>query len=76
MRRGDLGVIVGVYDNGRLLGVEIPKDDGTSVGFVDLEVGADGSTKVVGYAVLSQRQHVDESSLSCGPTPQGLPNNL
>jgi hypothetical protein len=33
--------------------VEIPKDDGTSAGFVDLEAGADGSTKVVSYAVLS-----------------------
>jgi hypothetical protein len=42
-----------VWDDGRMLDVEIPKDDGTSAGFVDLKVLEGGSTRVVGYATLS-----------------------
>jgi hypothetical protein len=53
VRRGDRGVIATVWDDGRMLDVEIPKDDGTSAGFVDLEVLEGGSTRVVGYAALS-----------------------
>jgi hypothetical protein len=53
VRRGDRGVIATVWDDGRMLDVEIPKDDGTSAGFVDLKVLEGGSTRVVGYAKLS-----------------------
>ena len=53
VRRGDRGVIVTVWDDGGMLDVETPKDDGTSAGFVDLEVRSDGFTKVVGHSKLS-----------------------
>jgi hypothetical protein len=49
---GDAGVISSVWDGGRMLDVEIPKEGGVSAGFVDLEVRLDGSTKVVGYSTL------------------------
>lgn len=49
---GDEGTIAGVYEGGRLLDVEIPREDGTSAGFVDIRVGADGATRVVGYSPL------------------------
>lgn len=49
---GDAGVISSVWDGGRMLDVEIPKEGGVSAGFVDLEVRPDGSTKVVGRSTL------------------------
>lgn len=48
---GDSGVIEAVYDDGRMLSVEVPRDDGTSVGFVDIEVGPE--LHVVSYSPLS-----------------------
>ena len=36
---GDLGVVDFVYDGGRGLHVEIGREDGTTAGFVQLEVG-------------------------------------
>jgi len=36
---GTTGTIVNVYEGGRMLLVEIGREDGTSVGLVDLEVG-------------------------------------
>jgi len=51
--RGDTGVISAVWDGGRMLDVEVPREGGTSAGFVDLEVLPDGSTKVVGHSRLS-----------------------
>ncbi len=59
VRAGDSGVIVdrwaGEFEGrrGTWLLVEMPLDDGTSSGFVDLEVRPDGSVAVVGYWPLS-----------------------
>ncbi len=53
VKAGDRGVIATIWDSGRMLDVEMPRDDGTSSGFVDLEVRPDGSTVVVGHAVLT-----------------------
>jgi hypothetical protein len=39
-----------------MLDVEISRDDGTAVGFVDLKVEEDGSLSVVAYAPLSARR--------------------
>jgi hypothetical protein len=48
---GDSGVIVNMY--GTWLLVEMPLADGTSSGFVDLEVREDGTVAVVGHWKLS-----------------------
>ncbi len=53
VRAGDLGTIAGVYDAGRLLGVEIGRDDGTSAGFVDVLIEEGGALHVVGFSPLS-----------------------
>ena len=52
---GSLGTIVGIYDEGRLLDVEIGCDDGTSAGFVDVRIDEDGTPHVVGYSPLGSR---------------------
>jgi hypothetical protein len=52
---GTTGTIVSVYDGGRMLLVEIGREDGTSVGLVDLEVGEDGSLSLVSYTPFSSR---------------------
>ncbi len=40
---GKMGTIATVYDGGRMLNVEVSREDGTTVRFVDLKVGEDGS---------------------------------
>ncbi len=56
---GDSGVIVNMWEGefegrrGTWLLVEMPLDDGTSSGFVDLEVRPDGSVAVAGHWKLS-----------------------
>lgn len=52
VRAGDLGTIAGVHENGRLLDVEIGLEDGTSAGFVDVEIDRDGSPHVTGFSRL------------------------
>lgn len=49
---GDRGVIEHIYDDGRMLSVEVPKPDGSSVGFVDIDVSGD-EPRVVGYSRLT-----------------------
>ncbi len=53
MDAGDRGVVAHVWDEGRMLEVEIPRPGGTSAGFVDLEVLPGGALRVVGYAAFS-----------------------
>lgn len=53
VKAGDEGAIATVYAGGRMLDVEIGREDGTSAGFVDLRVGDDGSLRVVSYSTLS-----------------------
>jgi hypothetical protein len=52
IRPGDRGVIEHIYDGGRVLSVEVPRPDGTSVGFVDIDVSGDKPC-VVAYSRLS-----------------------
>lgn len=53
IKAGETGTIAGIYDEGRMLDVEISREDGTTVGFVDLEVEEDGSLKLVAYTPFS-----------------------
>jgi hypothetical protein len=52
---GTTGTIVTVYEGGRMLLVEIGREDGTSVGLVDLEVGEDGSLCQISSTPFSPR---------------------
>ena len=49
------GTIVTVYESGRMLLVEIGREDGTSVGLVDLEVKEDGSLGLISYTPFSSQ---------------------
>lgn len=48
-----LGTVAAVYGDGRMLDVEIGREDGTSAGFVDLKVEDDGTLRLVGHSTLS-----------------------
>ena len=50
-----MGTIVTVYAGGRMLDVEVSHEDGTTVGFVDLEVREDGSLSLVAYTPIHSR---------------------
>lgn len=50
---GTMGTIATVYDDGRMLDVEVSREDGSTVGFVDLKVKDDGSLKLVSYTPIS-----------------------
>ena len=52
---GTMGTIVTVYDGGWMLDVEVSRNDGTTVGFVDLKVGEDGSLSLVAYTPIHSR---------------------
>lgn len=52
---GAMGTIATVYGGGRMLDVEVSREDGATVGFVDLKVEADGSLNLVAYTPLSSR---------------------
>lgn len=52
---GTTGTIVTVYEDGRMLLVEIGREDGTSAGLVDLRVGEDGSLSLISYTPFSSR---------------------
>ena len=52
---GTTGTIVTVYEGGRMLLVEIGREDGTSAGLVDLKVGEDGSLDLISYTPFSSR---------------------
>lgn len=49
------GTIATVYKGGRMLLVEIGREDGTSAGLVDLEVEEDGSLSLISYTPFSSR---------------------
>jgi hypothetical protein len=55
IEEGTTGTIVTIYEGGRMLLVEIGREDGTSVGLVDLEVGEDGSLSLISYTPFSSR---------------------
>ena len=49
---GGTGVVEAVYAGERTLSVEVPRDDGTSVGFVGIELDRSGAMRVIGYSRL------------------------
>jgi hypothetical protein len=46
---GTMGTIATVYDDGRMLDVEVSSEDGVTVGFVDLKVAEDGSLSLIAF---------------------------
>ena len=52
---GTTGTIVTVYEGRRMLLVEIGREDGTSVGLVDLEVKEDASLRLISYTSFTSR---------------------
>lgn len=46
---GTRGTIVTVYDDGRMLDVEVSREDGATIGFVDLRVAGDGSLSLIAF---------------------------
>ncbi len=52
---GTMGTVVTVYDGGQMLDVEVSREDGATVGFVDLKVGEDGSLSIVAYTSIHSR---------------------
>lgn len=51
---GTLATVSAVYAGGRMLSLEIGREDGSSVGFVDIEVEADDALRVVGYSSIGE----------------------
>lgn len=49
LKAGATGTIVTVYASGRMLLVEIGREDDTSAGLVDLKVEEDGSLRLISY---------------------------
>lgn len=46
---GTMGTIATVYDDGRMLDVEVSREDGVTIGFVDLKVAEDGSLSLIAF---------------------------
>jgi hypothetical protein len=46
---GTMGTIATVHDDGRMLDVEVSREDGTTIGFVDLKVAEDGSLSLIAF---------------------------
>ena len=46
---GTMGTIASVYDDGRMLDVEVSREDGATIGFVDLKVAEDGSLSLITF---------------------------
>ncbi len=53
IKAGTMGTIATVYDEGRMLDVEVSHEDGITVGFVDLKLAEDGSLSLVAFTPLS-----------------------
>jgi hypothetical protein len=51
---GTLATVDTVYAGGRMLSLEIGREDGSSAGFVDVEVEDDGALRVVGYSPIRE----------------------
>jgi hypothetical protein len=46
---GIMGTIATVYDDGRMLDVEVSREDGATIGFVDLKVAEDGTLSLIAF---------------------------
>ncbi len=46
---GTMGTIATIYDDGRMLDVEVSREDGVTIGFVDLKVTEDGSLSLIAF---------------------------
>ena len=49
---GTMGTIATVYDDGRMLDVEVSREDGVTIGFVDLKVAEDGSLSLITFTTF------------------------
>lgn len=49
---GAMGTIATIYGDGRMLDVEVSRENGATVGFVDLKVADDGSLSLVAVTPL------------------------
>jgi hypothetical protein len=52
VKAGAMGTIATVYSDVWMLDVEVSREDGVTIGFVDLKVSEDGSLSVVAYTPL------------------------
>jgi len=52
---GAMGTIATVYDDGRMLDVEVSREDGATIGFVDLKVADDGSLSLIAFTPFGSR---------------------
>ena len=46
---GTMGTIVTIYDDGRMLDVEVSREDGVTIGFVDFRVADDHSLSLIAF---------------------------
>lgn len=61
LKAGTTGTVSKVYDDGRSLMVHFGREDGTSVGLVDLRVEEDSSLRLISYTPLSSPVSRDDS---------------
>jgi hypothetical protein len=47
-----MGTIATVYDDGRMLDVEVSREDGATIGFADLKVAEDGSLSLIAFTPI------------------------
>lgn len=52
IKAGAMGTIATIYDDGRMLDVEVSREDGATIGFVDLKLAEDGSLSLVAVTPL------------------------
>lgn len=52
---GAMGTIATIYDDGRMLDAEVSREDGSTVGFVDLKIAEDGSLSIVAATLLGSQ---------------------
>lgn len=52
---GTMGNIATVYDDGRMLDVEVSREDGATIGFVDLRVAENGTLTLVAFTLRTSR---------------------
>ena len=52
IKAGAMGTIATVYNDGWMLDVEVSRENGATIGFVDLKGAEDGSLSLVAYTPL------------------------
>ncbi len=54
IKAGTLATVSSVYLRSGMLSLEVGREDGSSAGFVDVEVRGNGTLGVVGYSLLGE----------------------